>query len=296
MDQHATTIRRMLGDRTIAQFASLSLPDRRALFRRNLVQQQPVFIEEADDDDSLNPGIADGVLLRQQHFVGKDETGKQLVKEACDVYYGENHFNVRLHWLCEFMTDTLSDYKTKVPVAPLIKDSITVIVDSYDALDDFYLHEDGCDSDSGTDDPDSVHYRHGTGKAARWTQKRLQDIFLFTNAQHITLVLHGRGLLDGSDLATHQMIKDISYVVKLLIQKFGDRFAIRKMISRGGGHGGSYPWRSLRSYWDPPTETARQKVRRGEATFEQVMQVEVEKWTHVFPSTIGSWMEREILV
>ncbi|RYC81103.1 hypothetical protein BFJ63_vAg16009 [Fusarium oxysporum f. sp. narcissi] len=266
MDHHATTIRRMLGGRTIAQFALLSLRERHTLFRQSLVQQQPVLIDEADDDDSLNPSIADGVLLRQQYFMGKDETGKQLVKEASEVYYGENHFNVRLHWLREFMTDTLSDYKTKVPVAPLIKDSITVVVDSYNALDDFYLHEEGCDSDSGINDPKSVHYRHGTGKAARWTQKRLQDIFLFTNAQHITLVLYGRGLLDGSDLATHQMIKDISYVVKLLIEKFGDKFAIRKMISRGGGDGGSYPSRSLRSYWDPPTEAARKKVRQGEAT------------------------------
>ncbi|KAH7154766.1 hypothetical protein DER46DRAFT_688861 [Fusarium sp. MPI-SDFR-AT-0072] len=169
MDHHATTIRRML-----------------------------------DDDNSLNPDIADGVLLRQQHFMGKDEVGKQLVKEAYDVYYGENHFNMRLHWL--------------------------------------------------------------------------------------------RGLLDGSDLATHQMIKDIFYVAKLLIQKFGDKFAIRKMISRGDGYGGSYLSHSLRSYWDPPTETARQKVRQGEATFEQVMQIEIEEWTHVFPRTIGPWMGREILV
>ncbi|KAL7755377.1 hypothetical protein ACKLNR_014475 [Fusarium oxysporum f. sp. zingiberi] len=82
MDHHATSIRRMLGGRTIAQFALLSLPDRRALLRRNLVQQQPVLIDEADDDGSLNPDIADGVLLRQQHFMGKDEIGKQLVKEA----------------------------------------------------------------------------------------------------------------------------------------------------------------------------------------------------------------------
>ncbi|KAL9563868.1 hypothetical protein ACKAV7_011903 [Fusarium commune] len=147
-----------------------------------LLSAQPVLIDEADDDNSLNPDIADGVLLRQQHFMGKDEVGKQLVKEAYDVYYGENHFNMRLHWLCEFIIDTLSDYETKVHVAPLIKDSITVIVDSYDALDDVYLHEDGCDSDSGIDDPGSVHYRHGTAKAARWTQKRLQDIFLFMNA------------------------------------------------------------------------------------------------------------------
>ncbi|KAH6957457.1 hypothetical protein DER45DRAFT_604267 [Fusarium avenaceum] len=139
----------------------------------------------------------------------EDETGKQLVKEACDVYYGENHFHVRLHWLYEFMTDILSDHKTKVCVAPLIKDSITVIVDLYDALNDFFLYEDGCDSDS---------------------------------------VLYGRGLLDGSDLATHQMIKDISYVMKLLIQKFGDKFAIRKMISRGDDHEGNHPSRSIRSY------------------------------------------------
>ncbi|KAG6989586.1 hypothetical protein FOFC_16024 [Fusarium oxysporum] len=228
--------------------------------------------------------------------MGEDETGKQLMKEASDVYYGENHFNVRLHWLREFMTDTLGDYKTKVPVAPLIKDSITVLVDSYDALDDFYLHEEGCDSDSGIDDPKSVHYRHGTGEAARWTQKRLQDIFLFTNAQHITLVLYGRGVLDGSDLATHQIIKDISYVVKLLIEKFGDRFTIKKMISRGDDYEGNYPSRSIRSYWDSPTEIAREEVRQGEATFEQVMQIEVEEWTRVFPRTIGPWMEREILI
>ncbi|EKJ68581.1 hypothetical protein FPSE_11239 [Fusarium pseudograminearum CS3096] len=296
MDQHATTIRRMLGGLTIPQFALLSPRDRRTLFRQNLVQRQPVLIDEADDDGSLNPKIADGVLLRQRYFMGEDETGKQLVKEASDVYYGENHFNVRLHWLREFMTDTLGDYKTKVPVAPLIKGSITVLVDSYDALDDFYLHEEGCDSDSGIDDPKSVHYRHGTGEAARWTQKRLQDIFLFTNAQHITLVLYGRGVLDGSDLATHQMIKDISYVVKLLIEEFGDRFAIKKMISRGDDYEGNHPSRSIRSYWDSPTEMAREEVRQGEATFEQVMQIEVEEWTRVFPRTIGLWMGREILV
>ncbi|PCD21220.1 unnamed protein product [Fusarium graminearum] len=296
MDQHATTIRHMLGGLTIPQFALLSPSRRRTIFRQNLVQRQPVLIDEADDDGSLNPKIADGVLLRQQYFMGEDETGKQLVKEASDVYYGENHFNVRLHWLREFMTDTLGDYKTKVPVAPLIKDSITVLVDSYDALDDFYLHEEGCDGDSGIDDPKSVHYRHGTGEAARWTQKRLQDIFLFTNAQHITLVLYGRGVLDGSDLATHQMIKDISYVVKLLIEKFGDRFTIKKMISRGDDYEGNYPSRSIRSYWDSPTEIAREEVRQGEATFEQVMQIEVEEWTRVFPRTIGPWMGREILI
>ncbi|KAH7166619.1 hypothetical protein DER46DRAFT_681589 [Fusarium sp. MPI-SDFR-AT-0072] len=124
---------------------------------------------------------------------------------------------MQLHWLCEFIGDTLSDYETKVHVALLIKDSITVIVDLYDALNNAYLHEDGCNSNSGIDNPG---------------------------------MLHRRGLLDSSNLIIYQIIKDISYV-----------FTIRKIISRGDGHGGSYLPRSLRSYWDPPIETARQKVR-----------------------------------
>jgi transketolase C-terminal domain/subunit len=93
------------------------------------------------------------------------------------------------------------------------------------------------------------------------------------------LVLYGCGVLDGSDLATHQMIKDISYVVKLLIEEFGDRFAIKKMISRGDDYEGNYLLRSIRSYWDSSTEMAREEVRQGEVTFEQVMQIEVEEWT-----------------
>jgi hypothetical protein len=109
-------------------------------------------------------------------------------------------------------------------------------------------------------------------------------------------VLYGCGLLDGCDLATHQIIKDISYVVKLLIQKFGDRFAIRKMISRGDDYEGNRLSRSICSYWDRPTETARQNVRGGKATFEQVMQIEVEEWTRVLPRTIVLWMGHGILV
>jgi hypothetical protein len=74
---------------------------------------------------------------------------------------------VRLHWLCELITNTLSDYETKVHVIPLIKDSITVIVNLYNALNNVYLHEDGCDSDSGIDNLGSIYYRHRIAKAAR---------------------------------------------------------------------------------------------------------------------------------
>ena len=34
--------------------------------------------------------IADGVILRQEHFMGDNEVGRQLVEEACDIYYAKN--------------------------------------------------------------------------------------------------------------------------------------------------------------------------------------------------------------
>jgi len=301
MSYYDETLRGMLGGRTIHQFASLPPRQRQAIFRSHLVQKRPVIIEEGDDDNDLNPHIASGVLLRQQHFMGDDDTGKRLVEEAREIYYGENHFNVRLHWLREFMSDYLGDHETKVPIAPFIKKEITIVADLHDSSHMFWSFEaydaddDGeggeLESSSDKQDPSSVHYRHGTEKLARWTQKHLKDLLLFTNAKQVNLLLCGRGLLDGSDLATHKTLKDISYAVKLLIDFFGDRFSIKKMIRRG-----EHPSRSLTAYWESPTEMARQGVRRGEAAFKHVIQVEMEEWTQVFPPTIGPWMEREILI
>lgn len=56
-----------------------------------------VQIEEGDDDDFFNEEIAQGALLQQEYVIGEDETRKQLVKEAREIYYRENTFTVRSH-------------------------------------------------------------------------------------------------------------------------------------------------------------------------------------------------------
>ncbi|KAH7120429.1 hypothetical protein B0J13DRAFT_589819 [Dactylonectria estremocensis] len=137
MDGHHRAVRTMLGGHTVARFTSLEFEQRRAIFRKHLVQRKPVIIGEGDGDDSLNPDTATGVLLRQQHFMVIDDTGKKLVQEACEP------------------------------------------------------NADAASADQGVDDEKSVHYRHEATKMARWTQKYLQDLFLFTNATKVTLVLFG---------------------------------------------------------------------------------------------------------
>lgn len=55
-------------------------------YRPHLTQEQNVIIEEGDEEDFFNPKMKDGVLLRQKHFVGKDEAGEQIIQEARAIY------------------------------------------------------------------------------------------------------------------------------------------------------------------------------------------------------------------
>lgn len=163
---------KMLGGRTPAQFVQLPLERRQALYRRNLVQKAPVIIEEGDDDDEMNPDIASGVCLRQQYFMGFNEFGKQIVKEATEVYYGENDFRVRLHWLCEFKTDVLGDHKTPVDTASLVRGTLKVYADLHDN-NHVYASEPG----------------YGVAALPKWSMDRLRDLLLFTRARRVVLVL-----------------------------------------------------------------------------------------------------------
>jgi hypothetical protein len=273
-------VRKMLHGRTVEEFSRLPLVERKSIFREHLVQHRGVVIEEGDDDNMMNPEIADGVLLLQQLFMGKDEKGKQMVKEAREVHYGENEFLVRLHWLCEFQCDQYDFDIAPLPIAPLVRHIIieTNLHDDYDWENDtednpFYPDDGiGDDDEEGSESLDRI--RPSGDIVARRTRKRLEDLFLFTNAEKITLVLRGDGPLDGSDVATRQTIADISITVKHLIDFFGNRFAIEKWPPNK-----SRPTRSLLSYWNGPTDLTRRDVREGRASFEQRMQVDVERWT-----------------
>jgi hypothetical protein len=276
---HFERLREMLHDRTVAQFSELALVERKSIFRQHLVQHDRVIIEEGDDTNEMNPDIADGILLLQQFYMGEDEIGKQMVKEAREVYYGENEFLVRLHWLCEFRWDGLGDFNApKLSIAPLVRSIIVeaALHDGYDseddADDDSTYSDDDVDDEEGSEDPSRI--RASRGNVARRTRRRLEDLFLFTNAEKITLVLRGDGPLNGSDPTTRQAIADISVTVKRLIDFFGNRFTIEKWPT-----GKPRPTCSLLSYWNAPTDLTRRDIMEDRASIGQRMQVDVERWT-----------------
>jgi hypothetical protein len=69
----------MLKGLTLAEFIKLPLNECKEVYRRYLVKEGYVQIEEGDDDDFFNLTIVDGVLLRQEYIVGSDTASKQIV-------------------------------------------------------------------------------------------------------------------------------------------------------------------------------------------------------------------------
>ena len=115
-----------------------------------------------------------------------------------------------------------------------------------------------------------------------YTSKRnlvteLYHLFRLSNAELVAIDITGSGTPDGSDLATQMVLRDIASIVQQLFLHFGTRFVIGRSL-------GEWPalydikWVSFRSYWQPPMPSARDRMKGGEASFEETMQLQVESW------------------
>lgn len=263
-DQHDAELREMLG-RSVAQFVRLTPDERREILKDHLVQEELVVFDEVDNNGSLRPKVAEGMRLRREDFVGSDETGKQLVEEALNVYYGGNIFYVRLHWLCEFLTDYLGDMVTPIDVAPFVR-RIIVEVDIHD--DHHYYWN------CGDENEDEVEDERPSEQLARWTLERLGDLHFFVKAEYIEVRLCGGGKSDGSDAATRQTIKDIAVFIGELIKRF-NRFGRRVVDITKAVRGSKLPAQSILEYWNQPSEWAKKESTKGRVTFKETMAIEI---------------------
>lgn len=259
---------------TPAEFVALDRDSREDVYWRYLVKDSGHVIVDESDEDDLNPEIAKGVILRQEHFVGSDAAGRQIAEEAREVYYTENSFYVRSHWLCEFLVDALASDEP-FRVEGLIR-RLAVTVDLRHVYDD------------GTD-------RSSRGREEGRAVRDLKQLMGLEKAEWIGIYVVGGGAANGSDLATQQKIKEISGVVQELIERFQGRLTIRKVrtereVLEWGGY-------DLRRYWEKPTARAKRKVVEGTASFEELMQVQMEEWTRKVSATISpDEMYRESLL
>lgn len=238
---------------TVAEFALLESDMRKEIYRTHLLRDDAILNMLDDGPDFTD--MPNGTMLLHEYYMGRDETGRLLVKEAREFFYRENTFAVPSHRLVDFMQDPLVDGKP-VEVAQLVK-GITVRV--YDV-----------DSPAGPKEDE-----------VKW--KGLHHLSQFPTATPIDIELQVGGAINGMDLTTQQMIRDISGVVKGLIGRFGDGLSIRTesvvslMIC------------NIRPYWDAPEVDAVERLRRGlDYSFKELMQIQIAKWTGVLPEVLDA--------
>ncbi|UKZ78694.1 hypothetical protein TrVFT333_006440 [Trichoderma virens FT-333] len=144
------------------------------------------------------------------------------------VFYGENEFLIWWHGLREF----ISGFPVGESESPSVNRIVRNLTVRYDMRDG---------------------KNYGKDLVAE-----LENLFHFSNATCLTLEIIGEGAADGSDFDTQLLVKEVSSIVKRLIDHFGTRFQIRK----GFGSCALLPSPrvfSLTSYWDHPQDSTREK-------------------------------------
>lgn len=264
-------VQRMLKGLTPAQFVDMPWDEREAVYMKYLVSPKTLDLEEEDIPyhEMFGSQLSPGVWLRQEEFVGSDSDGKQIAREARQVYYMHNTFAVASHELSDFFVDRLES-GPPVSVEGLVR-KILVKVDLQHMYDTGKFAAPSPKSLDEEDEP--------------WAALDLKRLLACKKAEWIKVQIQGGGPLDGSDLRSQIKIKEIAKVAQKLIAQFpGERFSIVKAWKDESSY-------DLKPYWDgdPSVSNPHLEHCRDHLSFRQVMQMQVAGWTAVGERTRAFW-------
>ena len=255
---------------------------------------QAVIIDESGLDDLLNPEIAQSSILRQAELVGGGEVGEQVRREACEIYYGRNRFVVDSHWLGEFLGECDQD-------GGGVR-SITVQVwlqhpwedDDEGDLSDGEGPEGAPGEDGGEEEGEAFDRNFwAKSRPVPLAVQDLRRLFGRETVREVMIRLIGGGAGDGSDLGTQLKAREISRVVKRLMGWMRGRqgtVRVEKVVEIDGVC--RLAGREITGWWASPSGTARGRFRRGQATLEEVMQMQMEEWTRRLGDRVGDGSSR----
>lgn len=118
--------------------------------------------------------------------------------------------------------------------------------------------------------------------------KDLRELFRLNGAEMIQIDILGGGDRWGRDFATQSKVREIARVVRRLMQQFnGEReiARVRKVLLINGVC--AVEGVNVTGWWRQPDRAARERVRHGEASFNDIMQVQITEWARVVTERVS---------
>ena len=109
--------------------------------------------------------------------------------------------------------------------------------------------------------------------------RALRELFQLDSVEMIRIELRGGGDPSGRDLTTQLKAREIARVVRRLMQHYSGPRQVQVTKRVHIDEVCSLPPKDITSWWHQPSDAAQRRLIRGEASFEEMMQVQVEEWT-----------------
>ncbi|KAH8669217.1 hypothetical protein BGZ61DRAFT_364150 [Ilyonectria robusta] len=183
--------------------------------------------------------------------IGHGTMERRLIQEARRFFYQRTEFVFSADWIGKFLADQLGQWNDAVPVEEVVR-SVIIRVD---------------------------RRRMDGSKIAQYLRRSLE----FTNIDCLKVEIWAKGALDGTDYETQDTIRKMAGAVQELIDKFGDRFSIWKMrLEEERMNCGSDDYigepHNITAWWDGPPFESWRRLEQGTASFQELMQDQIESW------------------
>lgn len=290
---------RLLGDFTPEELLELPEPDQERNLFRSQVTEEYVVIKEGDEGNWFNEEIKNHFLLRDAELVAPGELGRRIARKASHVHYANNMFYVDLDWLGEFLGQCRSDNAVSEVRRIIVNVPISSLEDADFEEEDDIVEDIPYGLDNMQSENFDLNYWEKKGRQLPPVVRDLRQLSRLTSAERILIYVVGGGAPNGSDLNSHLKIRQICRVVKRLLSLFGKRLRIWKVLQfsdQSIQNTEALVGQDITDYWAEPTADVKARVVDGQATFRDIMQVQIGDWARCVPRLVGPDAHRMILM
>lgn len=281
----------MLGNLTFEGFLGLPQPDQKRNLFRSQVTEEDVIIKQADEARKwFNQEIKNHSILRDAELVAPGEAGQETAQKASQIHYANSTFRVDSYYMGSFSVTAspimlVVKYGASLWMSRLTYWTTTTLISARMTL--WRVPRMG-----------SITLNRRTSTATTGRRGRqlppavrdLRQLSQLTKAEMIYVYIIGGGASDGSDLRAQLKIRQICRVVKRLLNLFGERLKVWKVLKfndlevQGTGPPAA---RDITDYWTAPTVDVKARVVESQATFRDIMQVQIAAWAWPVSQLVG---------